>query len=96
MRFSPIYSLVISTFFTGLILGSLGFYSSPPSPGAAANQFLQAQQLRNSAPSAQGERRKRVSQQRRQDSLGTLDQERLQKLAPLLVLLPIFAKHSRG
>jgi hypothetical protein len=91
MRNSPISSVVMASFAAGALLGSVGVYSPSPGPGAEANEFIQARQIQDRAasqpPKVQRATRTNAQAQR---------QEKLHPLAPIIVLLPLFAKQSKG
>ena len=91
MRNSPISSVVMASFAAGALLGSVGVYSPSPGPGAEANEFIQSRQLKDSATSQppKAQRNTRINAQAKQ-------QEKLHPLAPIIVLLPLFAKQSKG
>jgi hypothetical protein len=95
MRYSLISSFLLTAFSVGVLLGSVGMYSPEPGPGVDANEFIHSRQLTDLRAS-QAPPSKVASQQPRKAPDRGHDKDRMQKLGPLLVLLPIFAHQGKG
>ncbi|NDC37570.1 MAG: hypothetical protein EBZ48_05910 [Proteobacteria bacterium] len=94
MRYSPNSSLLLAAFSTGMILVAIGLYRPAPEHTTRASSWVDstvaaADTSKADASRPRGQRTKRASQP-------VADRERLHKLAPLLVLLPVLAKHTNG
>lgn len=95
MRYSWISSVLLAAFSVGVLLGSVGMYSPEPGPGVEANEFIHSRQLTDLRASQAAPSRVASQQARKAPDRGD-DKDRMKKLGPLLVLLPIFAHQGKG